>query len=627
MLAVLASCLAVALQTAPAERPATDGRLGPYLGGLRNLAGPVDVAYAPDGGLWILERDAHRVSVQPRVGGRVAIAGRPGRGDGELRFPRGLALLEGGGCLVSDTENDRVVRFAADGAFEGVEVGVGGRFDLALRWPEGLDARGDRLVVCDRGRGRVLVLGGSEPVELDGGLLDPVDAVFLDDGGALAVADAGLHEVVIFGGDGAVTRRVGGFGHFPGQFAAPTSVDFAAGRLYVADSDNHRVQVFDRAGELLYDWGKHAVEPDQGAGYFHYPRAVAALPNGLAAAVVEDFDGRLQRFGPAEGPASDYRNDPGTQSAEAAGHVGPPLAAAGRLVVTIEPETQELHFHDLGLASGTPIRVHRAGGFGPAPGQFRGLVDVALAADGRRVLALDGRDRRLSEFVVGALGEDGPRQDRRLAAFARSVDLHRLVPDLGGAEALAVADDGRVLIVDGARRRIVEVAADWKSARTLAVEAALSRPVDLALAPDGERLAVADAGARAVLVFDRAGQLVDRIGAGPEHLLPGAIDPGGLTFDGSGRLLVSDRRRRAILAAEFLEGGGVQLGLVGGSRAAGAAEYREPRGIALGPRDWLIVVDHGNHLLTVVERDGRFVSASGPRAYLEAARDGADQDR
>ena len=596
---------------------APDGRLGPFVRAYPNLRAPVDVELLADGSLWLLERDGHRLSrFEPRAG-RVAAIGELGEGPGQLRFPRGLAIDADGDLLVADTENDRVVRFGADGSFERVEIGAGGALDLTLRWPEGLDARAGRLAVCDRGQRRVLVVEGERVrvlglggPEVAGGLLDPADVCFLGDEGDLAVADAGLHEVVVFAADGTERLRFGGFGHFPGQFARPVGLDAVGGRLYVADADNHRVQVFGFDGELLYEWGKHALAPGQGEGHLHYPSALAVLGNGLAAVVAEDFAGRVQYFGPAAGPPELYRTDPATLGADASGHVGPVVAAAGRLVVTIEPETQQLHLHDLASRSGTPILVCRAGGFGPLPGQFRGLVDVAVAADGERVLALDGRDRRLSEFRIGALGEDGPRMDRRLASFARSIELTRLVPDLDSADAVALATDGSILVLDAAGRRLIQVSSDWSAAKVLygGEGDGPRRGVDLALDGAG-RLALADAGDRAVLLLSPAGELLQRIED---------IDPGGVAFDAQGRLLVSDRVRRALRIFADREGVMVESGSLGRGIGAGAAEFREPRGVALGPDGRLVVVDHGNHLLTIVEPDGRLVGASGPRAYLDA---------
>ncbi|QDU69848.1 NHL repeat-containing protein [Engelhardtia mirabilis] len=615
--ALLLLAVAQAGESKDGPPPAPEGRLGPFVRAYPNLRAPMDVELLPDGSLWVLESDGHRVSHFEARAGRIGSAGSFGDGAGELRFPRGLAIDTGGDLLVSDTENDRVVRFSAGGEFERVEVGLGGAVDLGLRWPEGLDARAGRLGLCDRGNRRVVVieegqarfLGLGGPLAA-GGLLDPIDLCFLDDEGSAAVADAGLHEVVVYDAEGAERLRFGGFGHFPGQFSRPSGLDFVGGRLYVADSDNHRVQVFTPGGELLYEWGKHALAPGQGDGHLHYPGAVAMLENGLAAVVAEAFAGRVQYFGPAVGPPELYRTDPATLGADSSGHVGPVVAAAGRLVATIEPETQEVHLHDLGSRSGTPILVCRAGGFGDRPGQFRGLVDVALSADGERLLALDGRDRRLSEFQVGALGEDGPRMDRRLAAFARSIDLTGLVPDLASADALALAPDGRVLVMDAAGRRVIEVAADWGSARTLSGERvpAPRRGVDLALDKSG-RLALADQGERAVLIVDADGVLVARIDD---------VDPGGIAFDAQGRLLVTDRVQRALRIFTPREDGGfAEAGSLGRGMGAGVAKFREPRGVALGQEGRLVVIDFGNHLLTIVEADGRLVGASGPRAYLD----------
>lgn len=61
--------------------------------------------------------------------------------------------------------------------------------------------------------------------------------------------------------------------------------------MYVADSDNHRVQKFTSEGVFLNKWGTRG----HGNGEFSYPRGVAADRKGNV--YVIDISGRIQKFG------------------------------------------------------------------------------------------------------------------------------------------------------------------------------------------------------------------------------------------------------------------------------------------------------------------------------------------
>jgi DNA-binding beta-propeller fold protein YncE len=89
--------------------------------------------------------------------------------------------------------------------------------------------------------------------------------------------------------------RWGSPGTGDGQFIFPSGLATnAAGRVvYVADSGNHRIQVFDAAGNFLRTFGGEG----SGDGQFIAPFGVATDAAGRVVYVVDTFNHRIQKFG------------------------------------------------------------------------------------------------------------------------------------------------------------------------------------------------------------------------------------------------------------------------------------------------------------------------------------------
>ena len=80
--------------------------------------------------------------------------------------------------------------------------------------------------------------------------------VAVDGQGNVYVVDSYNHRIQVFDGNGRFLREWGGQGNAPGQFQEPwgAAVD-QAGNVYVADTWNHRIQKFDSQGRFLAQWG------------------------------------------------------------------------------------------------------------------------------------------------------------------------------------------------------------------------------------------------------------------------------------------------------------------------------------------------------------------------------------
>jgi sugar lactone lactonase YvrE len=138
----------------------------------------------------------------------------------------------------------------------------------------------DRLFVSDPGLRHVLVFNAKHLPEdvITDGLVEPGGLAIDTENRLLYVADVDQDQVLVYDADTLkLKRRIGTGGHkheltTPGDFARPggLAVD-RDGNLYVADSLNNRIEIFDGDGKFISTFGKAG----DGPGYFSRPKGVA----------------------------------------------------------------------------------------------------------------------------------------------------------------------------------------------------------------------------------------------------------------------------------------------------------------------------------------------------------------
>ncbi|MEK6786508.1 MAG: 6-bladed beta-propeller [Nitrospirota bacterium] len=86
---------------------------------------------------------------------------------------------------------------------------------------------------------------------------------------------------------------IGSEGVGDGELNSPTGIALDKnGNIYVADTDNHSIQKFDKTGTFLARWGG---EPSSQEGQFYYPRGLAVGP-GDVVYVADSGNNRVQKF-------------------------------------------------------------------------------------------------------------------------------------------------------------------------------------------------------------------------------------------------------------------------------------------------------------------------------------------
>ena len=117
--------------------------------------------------------------------------------------------------------------------------------------------------------------------------------------GTLYVADTAQHSIWRLSSEGDLLNTWGEYGVAPGQFNEPWDVAVdPSGNVYVADTWNHRIQKFTAEGEFVHSWGRlgqvRAYDP-AGNGLFYGPRGIAVGPDG-AIHVADTGNHRVQVF-------------------------------------------------------------------------------------------------------------------------------------------------------------------------------------------------------------------------------------------------------------------------------------------------------------------------------------------
>jgi DNA-binding beta-propeller fold protein YncE len=231
----------------------------------------------------------------------------------QLLGPYGIAIDSKGLVYVADQKVGAIFIFDTE-AHDATLIKNGS--DAHFGWINGLaidDA--DTLFVSDGKMHRILIFNPKHEIvgQIVEGLVDPVGLAIDNENRFLYAVDEQQDQVLVYDADTLKLLRRIGTAVAPakkhsltseGDFSAPTNVAVDAdGNVYVTDTLNSRVEIFDAEGHFISTFGKAG----DGPGYFFRPKGIAVDSDGHIW-VADQYQDRVQVFN-REGQLLTYIGD------------------------------------------------------------------------------------------------------------------------------------------------------------------------------------------------------------------------------------------------------------------------------------------------------------------------------
>ncbi len=416
--------------------------------------------------------------------------------------------------------------------------------------------------------------------------------------GTIYVTDTGNHRVLIFDSEGNPAGSFGKRGRKPGELKEPWGIALSkTGQVFVADNGNDRVQVFDGSGKFLYAFGSGGNK----RGQLDEPKGIAI--DGQERVFVVDSGNRSVAVFSLEGIFFERFGLRG----EGKGQFKAPVAVAvdrqGFVYVSDEDNKNIQVFNPhLIFDRRYQAKTKEANPYGVPFGLAVDLSGNILYTDAeaKKLRQIDQKGEMLPSFGSQGKGR-GQFDEPRLLHFDSATD--------------------RLYVVDSKNNRIqvMKVVFESKNGklplastlRRVGLEKMLAfKADDMTVSGDGS-LYLLDGKAGKITLIGPDGEIKETFGTNEKgKSLIGR--PEGLSLSESGTLYITDSKKDKV---HVLGPDGKKL-FEFGSGGKKDGNFRDPKGIAQ-VQDQIIVADSGNHRVQIFTKDGIFVTKFGSKGKGE----------
>ncbi|MCB5288386.1 MAG: 6-bladed beta-propeller, partial [Candidatus Cloacimonetes bacterium] len=270
------------------------------------------------GRLYVVDFDEHVVqrcekAAQWQCADFMGIAGTPGDDLNQLNWPVDVYVDQSNAILIVDAGNNRVLKCNDSGVCTNFLNLVYGSGDYQSTWLNGItgDSLGNIYVSdCDNFRVQVFDSTGNYlktygttgvPYLTDKNYLNEPAGIALDSDGSIVIVESLGRRLIKYDANGNFLWQVGEAGfwgddnaHFGSNFGGMEgnpAID-KNHNIYVADTQNNRIQVFDQNGVHIRSLGSYG----QGAAHFDFPTHVYVDQSTGDIYVSDTFNHRIQIF-------------------------------------------------------------------------------------------------------------------------------------------------------------------------------------------------------------------------------------------------------------------------------------------------------------------------------------------
>ncbi len=439
---------------------------------------------------------------------------------------------------------------------------------------------------CNASGGECVAISGArneayKPTAVDAGQSLKIEVRATSGGGSVVAYSAAARVVLT---KPSYKSKFGSHGSSNGQFNYEHGVALdGSGNVWVADTENDRVQEFNASGTFIRQFGAVGT----GNGQFKEPNGIAVTPEGNVW-VADTNNNRIQEF---SGTGEYIRQAEGAGNLQLLGPIGIAVTPAGSVWVV------DSRHYRLEEFSSTGEYVRQFGGAGSGNGQFGIPRGVALDAY-EDIWVTDSTNNRVEEFsstgtYMRQFGSEGTGNGQFKVT-----------------DGIAVDSTGKVWVTDryGARVEGFNASGEYLSQYTDSAHG-LSEPDGIAVAGSGT-VYVADTGNQTIQVLNLSG-LTPFSFSSTFSAYGGGVEPTAwqqdLVFDASGNVWVADALNNRI---EEFNASGTYLKAIG-SAGSGNGQLNTPAGLAFTSEGNVWVADTYNNRIEEFEPNGKYIRQFG----------------